>query len=93
VDKGGIILFFATPSPDNEIILPLNDFWKEEIKIMTSYAASPMDLKDALKLIHSSTVNLKEMITHTLSLEETEKGFQMVSSAKESIKVIVEPFR
>ena len=33
------------------------------------------------------------MITHRLSLEEIDKGFQLVAEANESIKVIVEPHR
>jgi L-iditol 2-dehydrogenase len=33
------------------------------------------------------------MITHRLSLAETGLGFQLVSEAKDSIKVIIEPQR
>ena len=31
------------------------------------------------------------MVTHKVSLEEIQKGFNIVSEAKESLKVIVEP--
>jgi L-iditol 2-dehydrogenase len=33
------------------------------------------------------------MITHRLPLAETGLGFQMVTEAKDSIKVIIEPHR
>jgi L-iditol 2-dehydrogenase len=33
------------------------------------------------------------MITHRLSLAETGLGFQLVTEAKDSIKIIIEPHR
>lgn len=91
IDKGGAILFFAVPKPDEKLEIPINDFWKNEIKVMTSYAAAPNDLKDALELIKSKKISLSDMITHKLKLDEIQKGFQLVAEAKESLKVIIEP--
>ncbi|HLC60227.1 MAG TPA: zinc-dependent dehydrogenase [Candidatus Nanoarchaeia archaeon] len=90
VDKGGTILFFAVPKPDERLVIPINDFWKNEIKIMTSYAAAPKDLEDSIKLIASKKLNLNEMVTHKLKLDEIQKGFNLVAEAKDSIKVIIE---
>lgn len=91
VDKGGTILFFAVPRPDEKLEIPINDFWRNEIKIMTSYGAAPNDLEESIKLIASKKLNLHEMITHKLKFDEIQKGFQLVAEAKDSIKVIVEP--
>ena len=33
IDKGGTILFFAVPKPDEKLEIPINDFWRNEIKI------------------------------------------------------------
>lgn len=93
VDRGGTILFFAVPEPGINVSIPITDFWRNEIKIMTSYGASPADLAIALELIYSQRVHVKEMITHRLSLSEAGLGFKLVSEAKESIKVIIEPWR
>ena len=93
VDKGGTIMFFAVPKPDEKFDVPINDFWKNEIKLMTSYGAAPNDLKDSIKLIASKKLNIDEMITHKLRFDEIQKGFQLVEEAKDSIKVIVEPNR
>ena len=90
VDKGGTILFFAVPKPDENLEISINDFWKNEIKIMTSYGAAPNDLKESLELIKNKKINLKDMITHRLKFDEIQKGFQLVAEAKESLKVIVE---
>jgi len=32
-----------------------------------------------------------DMITHTLPLSETEKGFRLVTEGEESIKVVIRP--
>ena len=91
VDKGGTILFFAVPKPDEPFEIPINDFWKNEIKIMTSYAASPDDLKESLALISSGKIKLDDMVTHKLKFDDIQKGFDLVAEAKDSIKVIVKP--
>lgn len=93
VDRGGTILFFAPTKPDATVPIPLTKFWKDEITITTSYAASPEDITRAIELIRTHRVRVREMITHRLSLDETGIGFQLVANPKENIKVIVEPQR
>lgn len=93
VDRGGTILFFAVPEPGNNVSIPINDFWRNEITVMTSYGASPVDLEKALEMISVREVNVHDMVTHRLSLAETGLGFQIVADAKDSIKVIIEPYR
>ena len=91
IDKGGTILFFAVPKPEEKLEIPINDFWKDEIRVMTSYGAAPNDLQESIELIKSKKLNLNEMITHKLRFGEIQKGFQLVAEGKDSIKVIVEP--
>jgi len=91
VDRGGTIMFFAVPEPGFNLLVPINEFWRNEITIKTSYGAAPDDLKTALNLIKDNKINVKDMITHRLPLSETGKGFRLVAEAKESLKVIVEP--
>ncbi|MBI2653282.1 alcohol dehydrogenase catalytic domain-containing protein [Candidatus Woesearchaeota archaeon] len=91
VDKGGTILFFAVPKPDESFEIPINDFWRNEIKIMTSYGAAPNDLKESLELIKNKKIDFKDMITHRLKFDDVQEGFRLVAEAKESLKVIVEP--
>ncbi len=93
VERGGTILFFAVPSPGVDVPIPLIDYWRDEITIKTSYAAAPGDLKDSMRLISEGKVNVRDMITHRLSLKEAGLGFKLVAEAGESIKVIIEPQR
>ncbi len=94
VERGGTALFFAPTG--SGVILPIsvNDlFWRNEITLTSSYAGSPADHVAALELIRARRVQVKEMITHRLGLAETGRGFQLVATAGDSIKVIVEPQR
>jgi L-iditol 2-dehydrogenase len=93
VERGGSILFFAPPMPGVEIPMPLGELWKDEITMMTSYAASPRDIKETIELIKTKIVYVRDMVTHRLPLAETGRGFQLVASAQNSVKVIIEPQR
>ena len=90
-DKGGTILFFAVPKPDEAFEIPINDFWRNEVKVKTSYAAAPDDLRESINLIETGKLDLNGMITHKIKFSEIQKAFQLVADAKDSIKVIVEP--
>ena len=91
VEPGGTILFFAPSGPDTELTIPYNEFWWSGVKTVSSYAASPSDLSIALELIRAGRVNVGDMVTHRLSLSETQEGFRMVEEARDSIKVIIRP--
>jgi L-iditol 2-dehydrogenase len=94
VDRCGTVLFFAPTKQGVTIPISINDlFWRSDMTLTTSYAGSPADHISALKLIQSKRIRVKEMITHRLSLAETGAGFQLVSKAEDSIKVVIEPQR
>jgi L-iditol 2-dehydrogenase len=92
VDRGGTVLFFAPTDRGVTIPLSVNEvFWRSDVTLTTSYAGSPADYDVALKIIGTGRLRFKEMITHRLPLGETQKGFQLVAKAQESMKVIIEP--
>lgn len=92
VDRGGVILFFAPTAPGVTIPISINDlFFRNDITLTTSYAGSPNDYRDALELISHGRINVKDMITHRFGLADIQKGFQIVATAQESLKVIIEP--
>jgi len=91
VDKGGTILFFAVPNPNIKLPVPINQFWRNEITIKTSYGAAPDDLTKALNVLSNKKIKVRNMITHRFSLSETAKGFKVMANAGKSLKVIIEP--
>lgn len=91
VDRGGVVLFFAVPKPGIPVEIPVNDFWRNEVAVMTSYGAAPKDLEESLELIKSKKIKVSDMITHVLPLDKAQDGFKLVAEAKESIKVVLKP--
>jgi len=91
VESGGTILFFAVPDPSVKLPVPINQFWRNEITMRTSYGAAPKDLEDSLKVLATGRLNVKDMITHRLSLREAQEGFRLMAEAGQSLKVILEP--
>ena len=93
VAPGGTILLFAMTKPGVEIPFHLFDFWNKQVKMVSTYAGAPKDIAEAIDLIKSKKVKVKDMISHRLPLSEVGKGFQLVAEAQDSIKVIIEPQR
>ncbi|NQT21897.1 MAG: zinc-binding dehydrogenase, partial [Candidatus Omnitrophica bacterium] len=92
VERGGTILFFACTDKDVTVPLSINDvLWKNDVTFATSYAGSPKDHQEALKMIKSGKVKVKDMITHSFGLGDSQKGFKLVAGAGDSVKVIIEP--
>ncbi len=92
VERGGTILFFATPNPGAAIPISMNElFWRTEITLTSSYGGSPGDYQTALDLIGAGTIPVGQMITHRLSLDRAGLGFQLVAEGQNSLKVIIEP--
>ena len=91
VDKGGWIVFFAVPHPEVKISMPINYFWTRETKIMTSYYCGPADIELAINLIEAETIQVEELITQRLPLQDVARGFQMVMEGEDSLKVIIKP--
>ena len=91
VDKGGRIVFFAVPDPDKPVTIPINTFWMQEISILTSYYCGPPDIVEAMGILESGSLQVDDLITHRLPLDEIAKGFELVLDGKESVKVIIKP--
>jgi L-iditol 2-dehydrogenase len=91
LDRGATLLFFAPTAAGIDVPIPLFDFWRDEIKVVTSYAGSGADLQESLRLISERKVRVGDMVTHRLPLAQTELGFELTASGQDSIKVIIDP--
>ena len=82
---------FAATNPGVTLAVPVNEFWRQSIKITHSYGASPLDEAEAIQLLNSGAICVKKLITHRLKLKDASLGFKLVVDAKDCIKVILEP--
>ena len=60
VRKGGTILMFGVPSKGAKIDLDMSVIYSKEITIVTTYAASDFDTKDALEKISNEIQRINE---------------------------------
>ena len=55
VRKGGTVVMFGVPSKGDTLEMDMSEVYSKEITIVTSYAASDNDTKEAMNLISSSS--------------------------------------
>ncbi|MFH1198599.1 MAG: alcohol dehydrogenase catalytic domain-containing protein [Candidatus Omnitrophota bacterium] len=91
VERGGTILCFAPTEPGVNLPIPVNDFWRNAVKIVHSYGAAPRDLSVAIELLDSKRVGVNKLITHRLGLSEIGLGFKTFAAGKNCVKVIINP--
>jgi L-iditol 2-dehydrogenase len=91
VDKGAAIVFFAVPGPEQRVTVPINAFWTQEVRIVTSYYCGPPDIEASMRLLESHEIEVDSLITHRLGLEDAARGFRLVMEGREAIKVIIQP--
>ncbi|HEY9245256.1 MAG TPA: alcohol dehydrogenase catalytic domain-containing protein [Candidatus Methanoperedens sp.] len=89
IDRKGVIMLFAIPNKNIQI--PVEDFWRNELSIVSSYGAAPVDLEESLELIKDGKIDVGDLITHRVKLEDIQKGFKIAGEAKDSLKVVVVP--
>ncbi|MFQ5475565.1 MAG: zinc-dependent dehydrogenase [Nitrosopumilus sp.] len=89
VRKGGFIMMFGVPSKDASLDLDMSKIYSKEITLVTSYAASDKDTKEALELIESSQIDVKQLITHTYPITDTQKAFDHARTGDNAMKIII----
>lgn len=91
VGPGTTIIFFAVPKPGVNLEIPINDYWRNEVTITTSYGAAPEDLDESYEWIKSKQIEIVDLISHRFPLSKATEAFKVVCDAGESMKVILEP--
>lgn len=89
VRKGGAVMMFGVPSKGAKLDLDMNKIYSKEITLVTSYAASDSDTKEALHLIESSQIPVKQLITHTYPIIDSQKAFDHARSGDNAMKIII----
>ena len=89
VRKGGTVMMFGVPSKGAKMDLDMSKIYSKEITLVTSYAASDSDTKEALNLIESAQIDVKQLITHTYTISESQKAFDHARSGENAMKIII----
>lgn len=89
VRKGGAVMMFGVPSKGAMMNLDMSKVYSKEITLVTSYAASDADTKEALEIIESGQIDVKQLITHTYPIDDTQKAFEHAKSGENAMKIII----
>ena len=89
VRKGGTIIVFGVPSKGAKINLDMSDVYSKNITIINTYAASDIDTKEALEMISTKKINVKQLITHKYNLSDAQKAFEHAKTGKDAMKIII----
>ena len=87
VRDGGTILIFGS-KPKNEFALDWWDVWRREINLISSYSATPDLMLRAMALLAREDYQLESLITHQISLQNAQTGFDLVHQGKAG-KVVI----
>lgn len=87
--RGGRLCAFAPTAPGNSLQLSPNELFFGELRIVPSYSTSHVETREALELMSSGSLSVKDLVTHRFRLDETAQAFETASMSRESLKVIV----
>ena len=88
---GGKVLLFGVPPMDSKVTFDAFQIFRKGLRIMSSFT-SVRNSYQAISLLQSGLLNVKELVTHQLTLEEFEKGIKIIKNKTEnSMKIMILP--
>ena len=79
-----------SPNRGDKIEIDMSVIYSKEISIVTTYAASDKDTRNALELISSCKIDVKSLITHKYTLNDSQKAFEHARSGDQAMKILIE---
>lgn len=89
-NKGGTVVFFATPQPDEYVELYPSYIFFNEITVTSTYSGDHLDIRTALDLIANGDVSSDKLISHRYPIEKVSDALLQTISRNESLKCIIE---
>lgn len=89
VRKGGEVLLFGGLKSGTEVCYDAARIHYDEITLKGAFHYTPNDVKEAVKLISSKKIKLKELISGKFSLSQIQTAFEKLSRG-EGIKYLIE---
>ncbi len=89
VNKGGTVIFFATPKPEESVALFPSHIFFNEITITSTYSADHLDTRMALELISNGDVSADKLISHRYPIERLSEAILQTVSRNESLKCVI----
>jgi L-iditol 2-dehydrogenase len=91
VRKGGTVLEFGGCPPGTEIKLSTELLHYGEVTVLGAFHTTPLHFRKALNLIASRTVDVRPLVTRKMRLEDIKEAFEILSTSKSEIKIVINP--
>lgn len=89
--KGGKVLYFGVPPKDAILKLPAFPIFEKGLHILSTFTSVRNSIQ-AVRLLASGRLDVEQLVSHQLPLEELEKGIDLIENGKEGVlKVIMKP--
>jgi L-iditol 2-dehydrogenase len=88
---GATVLLFAPLPPGVDLPISPYRLLFSEISVVSSYSCTPVETRQALKLIQSGRIRAADMITHRFGLAEVGEAIDLALQAGESGKILITP--
>jgi L-iditol 2-dehydrogenase len=88
--KGGTVNLFAGFSGTGECTIEANVIHYNEINVNGTTAFTRLDYLNAISLIASGKVNVKDLVSHTFGIDDFVKAYEKCKSG-EGVKVLINP--
>lgn len=89
VRKGGTLLWFAVPKKEAKLTLSPFKIFEKGLHIVSSYTSVRNSIQ-AERMLESGKIDVSDVISHRLTLEEFVKGIETIENSEEGVlKVIV----
>ncbi len=89
-NKGGTVLFFATPHPDESIPLFPSYLFFNELQLVSSYSADHLDTRAALELLSNGAVNGEALISHCFPVEGLSDAILQTAGRQNCLKSVIQ---
>ena len=91
VRNSGTILYFGLPRKDAVLTLPAFVVFTKELYLVTSYTSVRNSIQ-AIRLLQSGKLDVKDIISHRLPLEDFVKGVEIIEKGTEgALKIVICP--
>ena len=90
VDKGGAVLFFGGCPKGTKLNLDTYKTHYEELTLLGAFHHTPRDVKQALEIIKTGQLRIRELIGAEVTLDNINEGFEAMMSGR-ATKVLVRP--
>ena len=89
VEPGGTLHVGAPGPPGSQFVLDGTEAFLSEVTINSKYSADHRDTYQFIRLLESGRVDPRLAITHELPLRRLSEGFEMLTRAEESLKIVI----